>query len=217
MILVGNLGKDPKVSTLNSGDKVVSFTLATSESWKDKNTGERTRKDRVAQRRDLQRQYRPRRRAILQEGLEGLSRRADPDAQIQRSVRRREIHHRDRAAAFPRRTDAARLRAAAARAARASAAARSARRRFGRASPGRAAPGAGAAAAAAARISTTTFRSEPGAGEFRRYDLAMPLDPRSHSPPSTARRSRLADYAGQGAADRQRRQPMRLHAAICGA
>ena len=44
VILVGNLGKDPKVSTLNSGDKVVSFTLATSESWKDKNTGERREK-----------------------------------------------------------------------------------------------------------------------------------------------------------------------------
>jgi single-strand DNA-binding protein len=44
VILVGNLGKDPKVSTLNSGDKVVSFTLATSESWKDKNSGERREK-----------------------------------------------------------------------------------------------------------------------------------------------------------------------------
>jgi single-strand DNA-binding protein len=44
VILVGNLGKDPKVSTLNSGDKVVSFTLATTESWKDKNSGERREK-----------------------------------------------------------------------------------------------------------------------------------------------------------------------------
>jgi single-strand DNA-binding protein len=41
VILVGNLGKDPKVSNLNSGDRVVNFTLATSDSWKDKNTGER--------------------------------------------------------------------------------------------------------------------------------------------------------------------------------
>ena len=41
VILIGNLGKDPKVSQLNSGDRVVSFTLATSDSWKDKNTGER--------------------------------------------------------------------------------------------------------------------------------------------------------------------------------
>jgi single-strand DNA-binding protein len=41
VILIGNLGKDPKVSNLNSGDRAVSFTLATSESWKDKNSGER--------------------------------------------------------------------------------------------------------------------------------------------------------------------------------
>ena len=44
VILVGNLGKDPKVSSLPSGDRVVSFTLATSETWKDKNTGERREK-----------------------------------------------------------------------------------------------------------------------------------------------------------------------------
>jgi single-strand DNA-binding protein len=44
VILVGNLGKDPKVASLPSGDRVVSFTLATSENWKDKNTGERREK-----------------------------------------------------------------------------------------------------------------------------------------------------------------------------
>ena len=41
VILVGNLGKDPEVRRLNSGDQVVSFSLATSESWRDKTTGER--------------------------------------------------------------------------------------------------------------------------------------------------------------------------------
>ena len=41
VILVGNLGRDPEVRRLPSGDAVVSFSLATSESWKDKNTGER--------------------------------------------------------------------------------------------------------------------------------------------------------------------------------
>src|SRR5271157_2844443 len=39
--LIGNLGKDPEVRRLNSGDQVVSFSLATSESWRDKTTGER--------------------------------------------------------------------------------------------------------------------------------------------------------------------------------
>ena len=44
VILVGNLGKDPEVRRLNSGDQVVNFTLATSESWRDKNSGERKEK-----------------------------------------------------------------------------------------------------------------------------------------------------------------------------
>ena len=45
VILVGNLGRDPEVRRTNSGDAVVSFSLATTESWRDKATGER--KDRT--------------------------------------------------------------------------------------------------------------------------------------------------------------------------
>jgi single-strand DNA-binding protein len=41
VILVGNLGRDPESRTLQSGSKVVTFSLATSESWSDKATGER--------------------------------------------------------------------------------------------------------------------------------------------------------------------------------
>ena len=41
VILVGNLGKDPESRTFQSGGKVVKFPLATSETWKDKATGER--------------------------------------------------------------------------------------------------------------------------------------------------------------------------------
>lgn len=44
VILVGNLGRDPEVRRLNSGDPVVNLRIATSESWKDKNTGERQEK-----------------------------------------------------------------------------------------------------------------------------------------------------------------------------
>jgi single-strand DNA-binding protein len=44
VILIGRLGRDPEVRTMQSGDKVVSFGLATSESWKDKVTGERKEK-----------------------------------------------------------------------------------------------------------------------------------------------------------------------------
>jgi single-strand DNA-binding protein len=41
VILIGNVGKDPEVRSMQSGDKIVSFSLATSESWRDKQTGER--------------------------------------------------------------------------------------------------------------------------------------------------------------------------------
>lgn len=44
VILVGNLGRDPEVRTMNNGDKVVNLSLATSETWKDKATGERKEK-----------------------------------------------------------------------------------------------------------------------------------------------------------------------------
>lgn len=41
VILVGNLGADPEVRRLSSGDPVVNLRIATSESWRDKSTGER--------------------------------------------------------------------------------------------------------------------------------------------------------------------------------
>lgn len=40
-ILVGNLGKDPEIRNTGAGKPVVSFSVATSESWKDKASGER--------------------------------------------------------------------------------------------------------------------------------------------------------------------------------
>ncbi len=44
VILVGNLGADPEIRRLNSGDPVVNFRIATSESWRDKASGERKEK-----------------------------------------------------------------------------------------------------------------------------------------------------------------------------
>ena len=44
VILVGNLGRDPESRTMQSGSKVVSFSIATSESWNDKGSGERKEK-----------------------------------------------------------------------------------------------------------------------------------------------------------------------------
>ena len=44
VILVGNLGRDPEIRTLNSGEKVANLSLATSETWRDKASGERKEK-----------------------------------------------------------------------------------------------------------------------------------------------------------------------------
>jgi single-strand DNA-binding protein len=44
VILVGNLGKDPETRRLQSGDPVVNLSIATSESWRDKSSGERKEK-----------------------------------------------------------------------------------------------------------------------------------------------------------------------------
>lgn len=41
VILIGNLGRDPEVRNAQDGTKIVTFSVATSESWKDKQTGER--------------------------------------------------------------------------------------------------------------------------------------------------------------------------------
>ncbi len=45
VILVGNLGRDPEIRHATDGSKIATFSLATSESWKDRATGER--KDRT--------------------------------------------------------------------------------------------------------------------------------------------------------------------------
>ena len=44
VILVGNLGKDPEVRHTQDGKAIVNLTLATSENWRDKSTGERKEK-----------------------------------------------------------------------------------------------------------------------------------------------------------------------------
>ncbi len=41
VIIIGNLGQDPEVRNFPSGGKVCNFSVATSENWKDRNTGER--------------------------------------------------------------------------------------------------------------------------------------------------------------------------------
>jgi len=44
VIIIGSLGKDPEVRTMQNGTKVANLSIATSESWKDKSTGEKKEK-----------------------------------------------------------------------------------------------------------------------------------------------------------------------------
>ena len=44
VILIGNLGKDPEIRSTQDGREIANLTIATSDSWKDKNTGERREK-----------------------------------------------------------------------------------------------------------------------------------------------------------------------------
>ena len=41
VILIGNLGRDPEVRTFQNGGKIVNLRIATSETWRDKSSGER--------------------------------------------------------------------------------------------------------------------------------------------------------------------------------
>ncbi len=42
--IIGNVGRDPEMRTMASGERVVNFSVATSERWKDKNSGEQMEK-----------------------------------------------------------------------------------------------------------------------------------------------------------------------------
>lgn len=44
VIIVGNLGRDPEIRSMPNGDRVANLSVATSESWKDKSSGERKEK-----------------------------------------------------------------------------------------------------------------------------------------------------------------------------
>src|SRR5271163_612988 len=44
VILVGNLGRDPEIRSTNDGTRIANLALATSESWRDRNSGERKEK-----------------------------------------------------------------------------------------------------------------------------------------------------------------------------
>ena len=44
VILVGNLGRDPEIRSMPNGDRIANLSIATSETWRDKSSGERKEK-----------------------------------------------------------------------------------------------------------------------------------------------------------------------------
>ena len=106
VILIGNLGKDPEVRSTQDGSKIVNLTIATSETWNDRASGERKERtewhrvvifnDRIA---DVAERF-------LRKG-QGLCRGLAADPEMDRPAGPGTIHDRGRAAEFQRRADAA--------------------------------------------------------------------------------------------------------------
>ena len=108
-ILIGNLGRDPEVRTTQNGERVVSFSLATTESWRDKASGER--KDRTEWHNVVIWNDAIGKVGILRaQGVEGLHRRPDSDARVHRQGRQPAPRDRNRVAALSGRADVARQR-----------------------------------------------------------------------------------------------------------
>ena len=100
VILIGNLGKDPEIRRTQDGRPIANFTVATSENWRDKTTGERREKTEWHRVVIFNERPVPDRRAVSEEGLEGLSRGPAADAQMAGPVRPGQIHDRGGAAEF---------------------------------------------------------------------------------------------------------------------
>ena len=98
VILIGNLGADPEIRRTQDGRPIANLRIATSESWRDKATGERKEKTEWHRVVIFSEGLCQDRRAVSEEGLEGLPRGPAADPQIQRQGRRREILDRSGAA-----------------------------------------------------------------------------------------------------------------------
>ena len=87
VILVGNLGKDPEIRRTQDGRPIANLSVATSDTWRDKATGER--KERTEWHRVVifNEGALPDRRAVPEEGLEGLPRGPAADPQMAGPVR----------------------------------------------------------------------------------------------------------------------------------
>ena len=98
VILVGNLGADPEIRRTQDGRPIANLRIATSESWRDKATGERKEKTEWHRVVIFSEGALQDRRAISEEGRQGLHRGRAADAQMDRPGRRREVFDRGRAA-----------------------------------------------------------------------------------------------------------------------
>ena len=104
VILIGNLGRDPEVRSTQDGNKIVQLSLATSESWTDKRSGEKRERtewhrivvfnDQIA---DVAERY--------DQGREDLRRGSAADTQVDRPERRGPLRDRNRIAEVSRRDD----------------------------------------------------------------------------------------------------------------
>lgn len=91
VMLIGNLGKDPEIRRTQDGRPIANMSVATSESWKDKATGER--KERTEWHRVVvfNEHAREIRRGISPEGNESLRRGAPPNPQVAGQRRQRSL------------------------------------------------------------------------------------------------------------------------------
>ena len=98
VILVGNLGKDPEIRRTQDGRPIANLSVATSDTWRDKATGERKEKTEWHRVVIFTEGALQDRRAIPEEGRQGLHRGRAADPQMDRPGRRREILDRGGAA-----------------------------------------------------------------------------------------------------------------------
>ena len=98
VILIGNLGRDPEVRSFPNGGKVVNLRVATSENWRDKQTGERKERTEWHSVAIYNENLGADRRAVSAQGLQGLPRGPARDPQVAGPVGPGPLHHRGRAA-----------------------------------------------------------------------------------------------------------------------
>ena len=98
VILVGNLGRDPEVRSFPNGGKVVNLRVATSENWRDKQTGERKERTEWHSVAIYNENLARDRRAVSAQGLQGLSRGPARDPQVAGPVGTGPLLHRGHAA-----------------------------------------------------------------------------------------------------------------------